>query len=89
MGLSGATFADGKLTFPFGMGGSLQSPQFKLKSLGSKGQLSGLQGLLGPKGQQGTAQEGQTQQQSPEDLVQGLAEMFKKKQTTQQQTQPK
>jgi hypothetical protein len=86
-GLSGATFADGKLTFPFGVGGTLQSPQFKLKSLGSKGQLTGLQGLLGQKGQQGTAQEGQ--QQSPQDLVQGLAGMFKKKQTTQQQTQPK
>lgn len=88
-GLSGATFADGKLSFPFGIGGSLQSPQFKLKSLGSKGQLSGLQGLLGPKGQPGTTQEGQTQQQTPEDLVQGLAGMFKKKQTTQQPTQPK
>jgi uncharacterized protein involved in outer membrane biogenesis len=84
-GLSGATFADGKLTFPFGIGGTLQSPQFKLKSLGSKGQLSGLQGLLGPKGQQ----QDQTQQQNPQDLVQGLAGMFKKKQTTQQPTQPK
>jgi uncharacterized protein involved in outer membrane biogenesis len=88
-GLSGATFADGKLSFPFGIGGTLRSPQFKLKSLGSKGQLSGLQGLLGPKGQAGTAQDGQTQQQNPQDLVQGLAGMFKKKQTTQQQTQPK
>ena len=87
-GLSGATFADGKLSFPFGVGGTLQAPQFKLKSLGSKGQLSGLQGLLGPKGQ-GTAQDGQTQQQNPQDLVQGLAGMFKKKSTTQQQTQPK
>ena len=85
VGLSGATFADGKLTFPFGIGGSLQSPQFKLKSLGSKGQLSGLQGLLGPKGQQ----QDQTQQQNPQDLVQGIADMFKKKSTTQQQTQPK
>ena len=89
VGLSGATFADGKLSFPFGIGGSLQSPQFKLKSLGSKGQLSGLQGLLGPKGQPGTAQEGETQEQSPQDLVQGLAGMFKKKPTTQQPTQPK
>ena len=88
-GLSGATVADGKLSFPFGVGGTLGSPQFKLKSLGSKGQLSGLQGLLGQKNQDGTAQEGQTQQQSPQDLVEGLAGMFKKKSTTQQQTQPK
>ncbi|MFB3923756.1 MAG: AsmA family protein [Terriglobia bacterium] len=88
-GLSGATVADGKLTFPFGVGGTLQSPQFKLKSLGSKNQLTGLQGLLGQKGQQGTAQEGQTQQQTPQDMIQGLAGMFKKKSTTQQQTQPK
>ena len=89
-GLSGATFADGKLSFPFAIDGTLGNPHFKLKSLGSKGQLSGLQGLLGPKNQQGTAQEGQTQQQSPQDLVQGIAGMFKKKSTTQQQlTQPK
>jgi uncharacterized protein involved in outer membrane biogenesis len=85
-GLSGATFADGKLTFPFGISGTLQSPQFKLKSLGSKGQLQGLQGLLGPEGQQPTGAQGQ---QTPADLVQGLAGMFKKKQSTQQQTQPK
>jgi uncharacterized protein involved in outer membrane biogenesis len=83
-GLSGATYADGKLTFPFSVGGTFQNPQFKLKSLGSKQQLTGLQGLLGAKGQQQTGQ----QQQTPADLVQGIAGMFKKK-STQQQTQPK
>ena len=86
-GLSGATFADGKLTFPFGIDGTLQRPQFKLKSAG-KGELQGLQGLLGPKGQQPTGAQGQ-QQQTPADLVQGIAGMFKKKQSTQQQAQPK
>jgi uncharacterized protein involved in outer membrane biogenesis len=86
-GLSGATYADGKLTFPFSIGGTFQNPQFKLKSLGSKQQLTGLQGLLGPKGQQQTGAQGQ--QQAPADLVQGIAGMFKKKQSTQQQTQPK
>ncbi|MBZ5542342.1 MAG: AsmA family protein [Acidobacteriia bacterium] len=85
-GLSGATYADGKLTFPFSIGGTFQKPQFKLKSLGSKQQLTGLQGLLGAKGQQQTGAQGQ---QTPADLVQGLAGMFKKKQSTQQQTQPK
>jgi len=86
-GLSGATYADGKLTFPFSVGGTFQNPQFKLKSLGSKQQLTGLQGLLGAKGQQQTDAQGQ--QQTPADLVQGLAGMFKKKQSTQQQTPPK
>jgi uncharacterized protein involved in outer membrane biogenesis len=86
-GLSGATYADGKLSFPFSIGGTFQNPQFKLKSLGSKQQLTGLQGLLGAKGQQQTGAQGQ--QQTPADLVQGIAGMFKKKQSTQQQTQPK
>jgi uncharacterized protein involved in outer membrane biogenesis len=84
-GLSGATYADGKLTFPFTIGGTFQNPQFKVKSLGSKQQMTGLQTLLG--GKTGT-QQGQTGQQSPADLVQSLGGLFKKKQTT-QQTQPK
>jgi len=81
-GFSGATYENGKLTFPFGIGGTLSNPQFKLKSLGSKQQLNGIQGILGG------AQAGQTpqQQQSPANLVQGLSGLFKKKQT---QTQPK
>jgi uncharacterized protein involved in outer membrane biogenesis len=84
-GLTGATYADGKLTFPFSVAGALQNPQFKLKSLGSKQQLTGLQTLLGGK-QQAEGQEGQTQQQqTPADLVQGLSGLFKKKQSTQQQ----
>jgi uncharacterized protein involved in outer membrane biogenesis len=85
-GLSGATYADGKLTFPFSVGGTFENPQFKLKSLGSKQQLTGLQGLLGAKGQQQAGAQGE---QTPADLVQGIAGMFKKKQSTQQQTQPK
>ncbi|MGA2632374.1 MAG: AsmA family protein [Terriglobia bacterium] len=86
-GLSGATYADSKLTFPFTIGGTFQNPQFKVKSLGSKQQMTGLQGLLGG-GQQAGTQQGQTGQQSPANLVQGLGGLFKKKQTT-QQPQPK
>lgn len=77
-GLTGATYEDGKLVFPFAVGGTLSNPQFKLKSLGSKQQLTGIQGLLG--GQQSTTQDGQTAQpQTPADLVQGLSGLFKKK----------
>ncbi len=84
-GLSGATYENGNLVFPFSVGGTLEKPQFKLKSLGSKQQLTGLQGLLA--GQQATTQEGQTpaQPQSPADLVQGLGGLFKKKKPAQEQ----
>jgi uncharacterized protein involved in outer membrane biogenesis len=90
---SGATFADGKLSFPFTLGGTLQEPKFSVKSGG--GAVGGLQGLLGGKGQQTTTQPGQTQQQTPEDVVKGISGLFKKKQpaqqqpTQQQQPQPK
>ncbi len=87
-GISGATYADGKLSFPFSIGGTFENPKFKLKSLGTKQQLTGLQGLLGAQGQQQAGAEGQ-QQQSPADLVQGIAGMFKKTKSTQQETQPK
>lgn len=85
-GLSGATVADGKLSFPFTLGGTLQEPKFSVKSGGATGGVGGLRGLLG--GQQQT-QEGQTQQKTPQDVVQGLTGLFKKKQPAQQQTQPK
>ncbi len=80
-GLSGATFADGKMTLPFSIGGTLENPQFKLKSLGSKQQLTGIQKLLGGQ-QQATAEGGQTEQQTPADVVQGITGLFKKKKTT-------
>jgi uncharacterized protein involved in outer membrane biogenesis len=84
-GLSGATFAEGKLSFPFTLSGTLQEPKFSVKSGAAVG---GLRGLLGGK-QQTTTPEGQTQQQTPQDLVKGLTGLFKKKQPAQQQTQPK
>jgi uncharacterized protein involved in outer membrane biogenesis len=78
-GLTGATYEDGKLVFPFTVGGSLSSPQFRLKSLGSQQQLTGIQGLLARQKQ--TTQEGQAppQPQDPAALVQGLSGLFKKK----------
>jgi AsmA family/AsmA-like C-terminal region len=74
-GLTGATMENGKLNLPFGIGGTLDSPRFMLKSLGSANQVNALQNLVG--GQKST-QAGQTQQQ-PSDLVQGISGLFKKK----------
>jgi len=78
--ISGATFADGKLSFPFTIGGTLRNPQFKLKTLsGPGGKLGTAQRIAGAAGVQvpGAGQTGQPQQ--PADLVQGIAGMFKKK----------
>jgi len=79
--LAGATVADGKLSFPFTLGGTLQDPKFSVKSVGPAGAL---QGLLG-----GKEQQGQTQQQGPQDLVKGISGLFKKKQATPQQPPPR
>jgi len=79
--ISGATFADGKLTFPFNLGGTLQNPKFNLKSAGGAGKLAAIQGALAG-GQMQGAQPGQAQQ--PADLVQGIAGLFKKKKPAQQ-----
>lgn len=85
--LSGATYADGKLTFPFTLGGTLQNPKFNLKSGGGAGNLGALGNLVaGKSGQQGTQASGQNQPQ-PGDLVQGITGLFKKKQSSQQQPQ--
>lgn len=88
-GLSGATYADGKLTFPFSLTGTLQNPQFKVKSTATVEERFGvLQNLAGGvAGQQSTTQPGQTPPQSPADLVQGITGLFKKKQPTQQPQQ--
>jgi len=88
-GFSGATYADGKLTFPFSVTGTLENPQFKLKSLGSKEHISGLQSLLHGQKQASAQEDPAPQQQTPGDLLQGLSGLFKRKQTTQPQpTQP-
>ena len=88
-GLTGATYEDGKLVMPFGVSGALSNPKFKLKSMGSKQQLTGIQELLGGQ-QQTTTQDGEaTQQQTPADLVKGLSGLFKKKPAEDQTAAPK
>lgn len=76
-GMSGATLANGKMSFPFGIGGTLSLPKFVLKSLGSQGQVNALGNLLGGQKPAGATT---NQQQSPANLIQGLAGAFKKKQ---------
>ena len=78
--ISGATFADGKLSYPFAIGGTLKNPLFRLKSMqGMGGKLGTAERIAGAAGVQvpGAGQPGQAEQ--PAGLVQGIAEMFKKK----------
>jgi len=73
-GLSGAKQENGKLTFPFGVGGTLASPKFSLKSGGGASALGALTGAQGSSTQTG--------QQQPADVVKGIAGLFKKKKQT-------
>jgi hypothetical protein len=82
-GLSGAKMENGKLTFPFGLLGTLANPKFVLKGASAAGGLGAVQGLLG--GQQSGQSTGQTQ--NPADLVQGITGLFKKKKPAQTQPQ--
>jgi uncharacterized protein involved in outer membrane biogenesis len=66
--LSGATFANGKLAFPFDLHGTLEKPRFVLKS--AKGALGGLSGA---------ATSGAGQGSQPGNAVQNLINMFRKK----------
>lgn len=76
--LSGAQYADGKLSFPFNLGGTLQDPKFTLKSLGGASPLGAVGSLLGGKaGQSTSTKKGQPQQ--PADVVQGITDLLKKK----------
>ena len=90
-GLSGATFVDGKLSFPFTLTGTLEQPNFRLKSATPGNALRGLQNFLGS-GQQTTPEgqtpEGQTQSEpaTPGNLIRGLTNIFGG--SKQQQTQP-
>jgi uncharacterized protein involved in outer membrane biogenesis len=74
-GLSGATMSNGKMSFPFGIGGTLSAPKFQLKNMGA-GQLGALGNLVGGQGATGT---NTNQQQNPANLIQGIAGAFKKK----------
>jgi hypothetical protein len=82
-GLTGATSENGKLSLPFNIVGTLGNPKFLLKSMGRGGRLGALDNLAGAKsGQQIGAPPGQNLQH-PADVVQGLAELFKKKKPAQ------
>ncbi len=59
--LSGATFADGKLSFPFTLTGTLENPNFRLRSTTPANILRGLRNLVGGAQQPAAVEEGQTQ----------------------------
>ena len=86
-GFSGATFADGKLSFPFTIGGTLQNPKFVLKSAAGGAKVGSAQDIMNrAAGQQG-AQPGQAQPHNPAELVQGIVGLFKKKKAAEQPPQ--
>lgn len=85
-GLTGAKIENGKMTFPFGLLGTLENPRFILRAATAAGGLGAVQGLL--RGQQPGQTAAQPGQENPADVVQGIAGLFKKKKaTTQQQPQ--
>lgn len=72
-GISGATYADGKMAFPFTLGGTLQNPKFALKPGGASSKLGTIAGALsGQKGATG-------QKTQPADVLKGISGLFKKK----------
>jgi hypothetical protein len=70
--ISGATFANGKMIFPFNLAGTLQHPKFTLKSGGAGSQSGAIKGAqAGQKGATG-------QKQQPANSVQGTTGLLKK-----------
>jgi len=69
-GISGATFANGKLSFPFALGGTLDNPKFSLKT--GKGILGGLS----------SPSSGGKQGAQPGNAIQNLFNIFQKKKST-------
>jgi len=66
--ISGATFSNGKLSFPFDLQGTLENPKFILKS--ARGALGGFSKTSPAAGSQGN---------NPNNLIQGLTNLFRKK----------
>ncbi len=84
--LTGASFANGKLSFPLSISGTLDNPRFALKSAGRAGQFGAAPNVAaGKTGQQITGQPGQAQQQ-PADVVQGIIGLLKKRSQQPQQS---
>jgi uncharacterized protein involved in outer membrane biogenesis len=69
--ISGATFANGKLSFPFELHGTLDNPKFSLKT--GKGILGGLSAAPGSSGTQGSP---------AANTIQNLMNIFQKKKST-------
>jgi uncharacterized protein involved in outer membrane biogenesis len=76
--ISGATFANGKLSFPFELHGTLDNPKFSLKT--GKGILGGLSAAPASGGKQGA---------QPANTIQNLINIFQKKKSTTTTTPPK
>jgi hypothetical protein len=77
VGLGGVTLANGRLSFPFSVTGTLQNPRFLLKMAAGAGAGDLLPNFArGTKHGTGTPSQNQPQ---PADLVQGLTDLFKKK----------
>ena len=70
-GLSGATFLNGRLSFPFQLLGTLEHPRFVLKT--GKGTLGKLSGAPASGGKQGA---------QPANTIQNLINLFQKKKST-------
>ncbi len=70
-GLSGATFANGKLSFPFHVGGTPENPKFTVLSKGNINSLTNLAGSV--------SQAPGQNQQNPSALVDAISGLFKKK----------
>lgn len=78
--LSGAKFADGKLSFPFDLVGTLENPRFILKSAAGRSSPGGIASVPGVGAEQRpAAQPDKTEKQQP-DLIKKMMDLFKKKQ---------
>jgi len=71
-GLAGGTLANGRLTFPFGIGGTLKFPKFIQKGSNAN-RLANLSNLAGGNNN------ASGQKQNPANMVQGILGAFKKK----------
>ena len=79
--LSGAKFADGKLSFPFDLVGTLENPRFILKSAVGRSNLGSITDVPGlGTGQRPATQPGKAEKQQQPDLIKEIMGLFKKKQ---------
>jgi hypothetical protein len=78
--ISGAAFADGKISYPFTIAGTLKNPTYRLKTLsGVGGKLGAAERIAGAAGAKVPGVGPPGQEQPPGEMVQGIAGLFKKK----------